>query len=60
MAIAAFALGLAGRPEEAAPYTAKIKSRVPNYKLADFLAAFRCAPDAEAVFRQGAQRVGVS
>jgi hypothetical protein len=31
-----------------------IRERVPNYALADFLAAFRYSPDAEALFRQGA------
>jgi hypothetical protein len=60
MAIAAFSLGLAGRIEEANAYTAKIRARVPNYKLADFLAAFRCSPDAGALFAQGAKQVGVS
>ena len=60
MAIAAIALGLAGRTEEAAGYTARIRARVPNYKMADFLAAFRCAPEAAAIFSQGAKRVGVS
>jgi DNA-binding SARP family transcriptional activator len=60
MAIAAFALGLAGRTEEAAGYTAQIRARVPNYKMADFLAAFRCAPEAAAIFSQGGKRVGVS
>jgi DNA-binding SARP family transcriptional activator len=60
MAITAFALGLAGRGEEAAGYTARIRTRVPNYKMADFLAAFRCAPEAAAIFSQGARRVGVS
>ncbi|HUQ09872.1 MAG TPA: hypothetical protein VM146_06105 [Steroidobacteraceae bacterium] len=59
-AIAAIALGLAGRVDEANEYTAKIRARVPNYRLADFLAAFRCSPEAEALFTQGARRVGVS
>ena len=60
MAIAAIALGLAGRVDEAGEYTAKIRARVPNYRLADFLAAFRCAPEAAALFTQGARRVGVN
>lgn len=60
MAIAAFALGLAGRVEEGNAYTARIRARVPDYKFADFLAAFRCSPEAAAVFSQGARRVGVS
>jgi DNA-binding SARP family transcriptional activator len=59
-AIAALALGLAGRVEEAAEYTAKIRARVPDYKFADFLAAFRCSPETEALFTQGAKRAGVS
>jgi DNA-binding SARP family transcriptional activator/TolB-like protein len=59
MAIAAIALGLAGRVEEAGEYTAKIRARVPNYRMADFLAAFRCSPDAASMFAKGARRVGV-
>jgi DNA-binding SARP family transcriptional activator len=60
MAIAAICLGLAGRPQEAATYTQKIRSRVRDYGIADFLAAFRCAPDAAALFTEGAGRVGVN
>jgi DNA-binding SARP family transcriptional activator len=60
MAIAAISLGLAGRVEEANGYTAKIRARVPNYKMADFLAAFRCSPEAAELFTQGAKRVGVN
>ncbi len=58
-AIAAFTLGLAGRVEEANAYTAKIHARVPDYSLADFLAAFRYSPDAADLFRQAARRIGV-
>jgi len=60
MAIAAISLGLAGRLEEANAYTQKIRARVPNYGVQDFLAAFRCAPDAAALFTRGANRVGVT
>jgi DNA-binding SARP family transcriptional activator len=60
MAIAAISLGLAGRVEEGKSYTAKIRARVPNYKMADFLAAFRHAPEAAALFTTGARRVGVT
>jgi DNA-binding SARP family transcriptional activator/TolB-like protein len=60
MAIAAICLGLAGRPREAATYTQKIRARVRDYGIADFLAAFRCAPDAAALFTEGAGRVGVN
>lgn len=60
MAIAAICLGLAGRAGEARAYTDRIRVRVPDYGIADFLAAFRCAPDAAALFTQGAGPVGVS
>jgi DNA-binding SARP family transcriptional activator/TolB-like protein len=59
MAIAAISLGLAGRLEEAGAYTGRIRARVPNYGIADFLAAFRCTPEAAAVFTRGAAQVGV-
>jgi DNA-binding SARP family transcriptional activator len=58
-AIAAFTLSLAGRLEEANVYTAKIRARVPNYSLGDFLAAFRYSPDAAAMFTEAARRIGV-
>ncbi|HEU4778841.1 MAG TPA: tetratricopeptide repeat protein [Steroidobacteraceae bacterium] len=60
MAIAAFTLGLAGRSDEANAYKARIRERVPNYALADFLAAFRMAPDAAAVFSTGAKKIGIA
>ena len=60
MAIAAFTLGLAGRVSEAHEYTKKIRERVPDYRVADFLAAFRYCPEAEAMFRQAARRVGIA
>jgi len=60
MAIAAFTLGLAGRIEEAIGYKNRIHERVPNYKMADFLAAFRYSPDAAALFSQGAKKIGIS
>jgi DNA-binding SARP family transcriptional activator/TolB-like protein len=59
MAIAALSLGLAGRLDEANEYKAKIRERVPNYAMADFLAAFRFAPDDIATFRRGGQRIGI-
>jgi DNA-binding SARP family transcriptional activator/TolB-like protein len=60
MAIAAFTLGLADRMAEANDYKKKIRDRVPNYGMADFLAAFRLAPDAADVFKRGAKKVGIS
>jgi DNA-binding SARP family transcriptional activator/Flp pilus assembly protein TadD len=59
MAIAAFSLGLAGRLEEAGHYKARIRERVPNYTLADFLAAFRYSPDAEALFRRAGALIDI-
>jgi TolB-like protein/DNA-binding SARP family transcriptional activator len=59
MAIAAFTLGLAGRGEEANAYQQKIRERVPDYKVADFLAAFRCTEEAEALFTRAAHSIGM-
>ncbi|MEO8018927.1 MAG: tetratricopeptide repeat protein [Pseudomonadota bacterium] len=59
MAITAITLGLAGRAEEANTYKARIHERVPNYAMADFLAAFRCSPEVAALFTQGAKRIGI-
>jgi len=59
MAIAAMALGLAGRLEEAHVYKAKIREKVPNYTLADYLSAFRHSPDAVAAFTRGAELIGI-
>jgi len=60
MAIAAFTLSLADRMPEANEYKKKIRERVPNYGMTDFLAAFRLAPDAAALFTRGGKKVGIS
>jgi DNA-binding SARP family transcriptional activator len=60
MAIAAITLGLAGRTDEANGYTAKIRARVPDYRMVDFLAAFRCNEETESLFTRGAKSVGIS
>jgi DNA-binding SARP family transcriptional activator/Tfp pilus assembly protein PilF len=59
MAIAALTLGLAGRIEEANVYKARIRERVSDYAMADFLAAFRCSPDTESLFKQAGKKVGI-
>ena len=59
MAIAAMTLGLSGRLEEANEYKAKIRERVPNYALSEFLASFRLAPDVAALFKQAGERIGI-
>jgi len=60
MAIAAMILGLADRIEEANTYKAKIRERVPNYSMGDFLAAFRYSPEAAAMFTAGARKIGMA
>ncbi len=59
MAIAACTLSMAGRIEDANVYKAKIRDRVPNYAMADFLTAFRMEPDAADLFRKAGQRIGI-
>jgi tetratricopeptide (TPR) repeat protein len=59
MTIAALSLGLAGRIEDAKEYKTRIRQRVPDYALTDFLAAFRFSPDAEALFKQAGKKVGI-
>ena len=58
-AIAACCLALAGRLEEANAAFASVHRAMPRYRVADLLATFRFAPDAEALFRRGAQRIGM-
>jgi DNA-binding SARP family transcriptional activator len=60
MAIAALTLGLAGRVPEANEYTKKIRARVPNYSMAEFLAAFRYSPDAVEMFRRAGKKIGIA
>jgi len=59
MAIAALTLGLAGRLDEAEAYKAKIRERVSNYAMADFLAAFRYSPEVAALFKNAGERIGI-
>ena len=60
LAIAAHCLALAGRVDEAQTFTAQIQKSVPGYRLDDFFSAFRFSPDAESLFRKGAQRIGMT
>ena len=60
LGIAALCLAVAGRLDEARGFVALIRRAVPGYDLDDFLAAFRFAPDAEALFRSGARRIGMA
>jgi DNA-binding SARP family transcriptional activator len=59
LAIAANCLALAGRVDEAFTLRASIHRAVPSYRIDNFLAAFRLSPDAEALFRAGARRIGL-
>jgi DNA-binding SARP family transcriptional activator len=59
-AIAALSLGLAGRTEEARGYLATIRRSRRSYGIGDFLAAMQFAPDGAALFRAGAQRIGMT
>lgn len=58
-AIAAHCLALAGRVDEGRVYAEAIRGALPQYCVDDFLATFRFAPDAAALFREGARRVGL-
>ncbi|MEO8249480.1 MAG: transcriptional regulator [Burkholderiales bacterium] len=59
-AIAAFSLALAGRPGEARSFVTRIGQSAPNYRVADFLAAFHFSTDAAQVFRRGARETGLT
>ncbi len=58
-AIAAFCLALANRREEARTLIASIHRTRPDYRVDDFLAAFQFEPDAVALYRKGAKRIGM-
>ena len=59
-AIAAHALALAGRLDEARQHLRTIHEAVPGYRLADFLAAFRFAEDGESLVRGVAPRIALA
>ena len=59
MAIAAHCLALAGRLEEAQAFATTLRKALPDYGIEEFLATFRFEPEAEALFRQGARRIGL-
>ena len=60
LTIAALCLALAGRIDEAMTFTAQVHKALPGHRLADFFSAFRFSPDAEALFRQAAVRIGMA
>jgi len=59
LAIAAHCLALAGRLDEARGFAAAIRRTLPDYRADDFIGTFRFDPDAVALFRQGARRIGL-
>ncbi|HEY9270632.1 transcriptional regulator [Achromobacter sp.] len=59
LAIAACCLAIAGKGDETSGLLAAIRKTHPSYRVDDFLAAFRLAGDAEALFRKGARRIGL-
>jgi hypothetical protein len=44
---------------EASDYKKKIRDRVPDYGMADFLAAFRLAPEAVDLFKRCGKKIGI-
>lgn len=60
LAIAAHCLALAGRLDEARGFAAAIRMTRPDYCADDFIGTFRFEPDAVALFRQGASRIGLN
>ena len=57
MAIAAYCLALAGRPEKVRTHMTAIRKELPDYCVDDFLAAMQFAPEGAALFREGAKRI---
>jgi hypothetical protein len=59
-AIAAHCLGLTDRLDEGRAFAAAIRKIHPEYRVEDFLATFRFAPDAADMFRRAAARIGLA
>lgn len=59
-AIAANCLSLAGRLDEGRASAARIHAAVPGYRFDDFATTFRFEPEAKALFREGARRIGLA
>jgi Flp pilus assembly protein TadD len=59
LAIAAYCLALAGRPDEGRAYLARIRQTLPDYRVDDFLTAMHFGPEGEKLFREAAKRVGL-
>ncbi|WP_312428359.1 transcriptional regulator [Achromobacter sp.] len=59
LAIAACCLSLAGRTDKALGFLPAIRKAQATYRVDDFLASFRLEPDTQALFREGARRIGI-
>ena len=59
LAIAAFALALADRLDEARAYIGAVHKTLPHYRVDDSLTVMRFAPEGEKLFREGAKRIGM-
>ncbi|MEP6563786.1 MAG: transcriptional regulator [Mesorhizobium sp.] len=60
LAIAAHCLALAGRLDEARTFATAIRKTLPDYRADDFIGTFRFQPDATALFKLGAKRIGLN
>jgi TolB-like protein/DNA-binding CsgD family transcriptional regulator len=60
LGIAAFSLGAIGRLDEARSFAALIRQAVPGYSVETFFMAFRFPSEIQALYRQGAARIGLS
>ncbi len=60
LSIAAHCLALAGRLDEAKTFAAAIRKTLPDYRADDFIGTFRFDPDATALFKLGAKRIGLA
>ena len=56
---AAYSLALAGSLDEARTHADAIRKLLPHYSIDNYLAAFRFDPRGAALFRQGAQLIGM-
>jgi DNA-binding SARP family transcriptional activator len=59
-AIAAFALALTGSLDKAHVYAAAARKTAPGYNVDQFLTTFPFDPEGEALFRKGAERIGIT
>ncbi|TRC91346.1 transcriptional regulator [Mesorhizobium sp. WSM4303] len=60
LSIAAHCLALAGRLDEAKTFAAAVRKTLPDYRADDFIDTFRFDPDATALFKLGAKRIGLN